>query len=267
MSRISPLFTALQGNNQKALIPYIMVGDGGVAYTVAAMHALVEAGADIIELGMPFSDPMADGPVIVKAAERALATGASTNDVFAVVQQFRQSNSTTPIVLMGYLNPVEVMGYANFVKQCSAVGVDGVLIVDLPAESAGELDALLKQAGLDFIFLLSPTTTDKRMAHIVSIARGYVYYVSLKGVTGANASLDSSDVNSNLARIKAMTQLPIGVGFGIHNAATAQAVAPNADGVIVGSALVKLFAEDEGAALTAKLQHKMQELRLALDTL
>lgn len=236
MSRIETTFQQLNG--KKALIPYITVGDPDTATTLALMHSLVANGADIIELGVPFSDPMADGPTIQLAAERALANGVSLRDVFAVVAEFRKSNADTPVVLMGYLNPVHKMGYAEFARAAAEAGVDGVLTVDNPVETIEPLYRELKACGLDTVFLVAPTTSEARMAAIGQLASGFVYYVSLKGVTGS-AQLDTDEVAAKLAVLRRHISIPIGVGFGISDAQSAAKVAQVADAVIVGSRIVK----------------------------
>jgi len=266
MSRIASCFAALKAQNRKALIPYIMAGDPSPDVTVPLLHEIVAAGADLIELGLPFSDPMADGPVIALAAERALAGGTSTLKALEMVAEFRKTNTTTPIILMGYLNPVEIIGYEAFVARAAAAGVDGLLMVDLPPEESGALGEILAKHAIDPIFLLAPTTTDARIEHVVNAARGYVYYVSLKGVTGSSA-LNTAEVDARIRQIKAKTDLPIGVGFGIHDRATAQAVGAAADGVIVGTALVRSFAEHAPADAIKAITTKIKELRLALDDL
>lgn len=243
MSRIKGCFSQLKENSKKALIPYIAAGDPNPEITIDLMHAMVESGADIIELGIPFSDPMADGPVIQKASERALKYGTSLTDVLAMVKIFRERNNYTPIVLMGYLNPIEIMGYENFAKTANQSGVDGVLTVDIPPEEAQSYVSVLKNNDLDPIFLLSPTTTKERMKVICGFASGFVYYVSVKGVTGTSA-LNTSEVSERLDIIKEVTDLPIGVGFGIKNAETATAIAQFSDAVIVGSALVNLVEQN-----------------------
>ncbi|MDC9714587.1 MAG: tryptophan synthase subunit alpha [Gammaproteobacteria bacterium] len=237
MSRINPVFKNLEKQEKKAFIPFITAGDSGLDNTFELMQTLVANGADVIELGVPFSDPMADGPVIAKSHERAVAGGVSLRDVLTLVKKFRQSNDTTAIVLMGYLNPIEVFGYQAFADAAQESGVDGVLVVDMPPEEAHDLKACLDESGVDFIFLVAPTTTDKRLKSLASIASGFVYFVSLKGVTGAG-HLDVDSVNSNLSRIRQYINLPVGVGFGIKDADTAKAVCQNADAVIVGSSLV-----------------------------
>lgn len=266
MSRIAAVMAELKQRGRKALIPYITGGDPVKSATVPMMHALVEAGADIIELGVPFSDPMADGPTIQLACERALLQGTSLRDVLAMVAEFRQQDNRTPVVLMGYLNPVEAMGYQTFVSAAKEAGVDGVLMVDLPPEEAEDVGAIFREAELDVIYLIAPTTTDARIASIAASGSGYVYYVSLKGVTGS-AALDVDDVARNLERIRQCVSLPVGVGFGIRDGATAAAVGAVADGVIVGSAIVNLIAAQEKAPEQARQQVAalMQEMRQALD--
>jgi tryptophan synthase alpha chain len=266
MSRIAAVMDTLKQQGRKALIPYITGGDPAKDATVPMMHALVEAGADILEIGVPFSDPMADGPIIQLACERALAHGTSLRDVLAMVTEFRQQDSRTPVVLMGYLNPVEAMGYEAFVASAKEAGVDGVLMVDLPPEEAEEIGGIFREAELDVIYLIAPTTTDARIASIAASGSGYVYYVSLKGVTGS-AALDVDDVARNLTRIRQQVSLPVGVGFGIRDGATAAAVGAVADGVIVGSAIVNLIADHAGAPDKARHQVStlVREMRQALD--
>ncbi|MEP5231984.1 MAG: tryptophan synthase subunit alpha [Alloalcanivorax sp.] len=244
MRRIESCFQRLDGQNRKALIPFVTAGDPVKDVTVPLMHAMVDAGADIIELGVPFSDPMADGPVIQLACERALAHNTSTRDVLAMVKTFRETNTQTPVVLMGYLNPVEVMGYETFAKAAADAGVDGVLLVDLPPEEALDVKPLMDAHGLDMIFLVAPTTSDARIKLIGQAGSGYLYYVSLKGVTGS-ATLNVDEVASRVETIRNLAQLPIGVGFGIKDAESAQAVSRVADGVVVGSALVNQIAENK----------------------
>jgi len=244
MNRIDTCFAELKKQGRTALIPYLMAGDPIPGITVEVMHAMVKAGADVIELGVPFSDPMADGPVIQAACERALRRKTTMQDVFVIVKSFRATNQNTPIVLMGYLNPVETMGYSQFAQAAQQAGVDGVLTVDLPPEEGSELLSAFDDAGLAPIFLIAPTTTEERMPRICQASRGFVYYVSLKGVTGA-AMLDVASVTKKAAHIRSFTDLPVGVGFGIKDAETAAKVANVADAVVVGSAVVKLFAENE----------------------
>ena len=267
MSRIAIRFQQLASVGRKALIPYLTAGDPAPEHTVGFMHALVEAGADIIELGVPFSDPMADGPVIQLACERSLAAGTSLEKVLAMVAEFRQQNQDTPVVLMGYLNPVEAMGYDIFAGRCAEVGVDGVLLVDLPPEECDSVAPVLRAQGLDMVFLVAPTTTESRIARIAAAGTGYLYYVSLKGVTGA-ATLDTGSVAEKVDTIRKHTQLPIGVGFGIKDAKSAAAVAGIADGVVVGSALVQCIADDpeHPDRVAEKLTAVLQSMRQAMDT-
>ena len=246
MSRITTRLMQLQADARKALIPYIVAGDPTREITVPLMHQLVRDGADILELGVPFSDPMAEGPVIQLAHERALAHGVTLSDVLDMVCAFRQQDNETPIVLMGYLNPVERMGYAGFATRAAEAGVDGLLTVDLPPEEARPLHDALQAVAIDSIFLLAPTTSEARIESIAAMATGYLYYVSLKGVTGAG-HLDVKSVEEKMQLIRAHTSLPVSVGFGIKDAASARAVAAIADGVVVGSALV-----DRSAAVLSR---------------
>lgn len=241
MSRLAKVFEQLQANGRKALVPYVVAGDPAPSYTVSLMHALVENGADIVELGVPFSDPMAEGPVIQLAHERALAHHVSLSQVLEMVAEFRRRDSDTPVVLMGYTNPVERMGYSTFATKAKAAGVDGLLTVDMPPEEAEETSRLLKDGGMDNIFLLAPTSSDERMAKVAALASGYLYCVSLKGVTGAG-NLDVASVKALLERIKAHSSLPVTVGFGIKDGKSAAAIAPLCEGVVVGSALVDRLA-------------------------
>ena len=250
MSRIASCMQQLKAANRKALIPYIVAGDPDRATTLATLRAMVGAGADILEIGVPFSDPMAEGPVIQKAHERALLSGMPLTQVLDLVREFRQSDNKTPIVLMGYANPVERMGYAHFADAAAAAGVDGLLTVDIPPEEAQALNAELKRVGIDNIFLLAPTTTDDRAKHICELATGYLYYVSLKGVTGAG-HLDATEVRNKLAHFRGFTSLPLCVGFGIKDAESARAISQTADGVVVGSVLVNAMAEQGSAAAAA----------------
>ena len=270
MSRIAATLSALAGAGRKALIPYICCGDPFADTTPAVMHGLVQGGADIIELGVPFSDPMADGPVIQQASERALARGVGLAQVLQVVREFRQQDARTPVVLMGYANPIERYelkhGAGAFVRDAAAAGVDGVLVVDYPPEECEAFAAQLKSAGLDLIFLLAPTSTDERMAEVGRLASGYVYYVSLKGVTGAG-HLDTEAVAQMLPRIRAHVSVPVGVGFGIRDADTARAVGRTADAVVIGSRLVQILQAQtrDNAPLAAR--DFMAEIRTALDSL
>ena len=260
MSRIQTTFEQLNGS--KALVSYITAGDPDLRTTLLLMHSLAANGADIIELGIPFSDPMADGPTIQRAAERALAQGVSLKDVLALVAEFRQSNAATPVVLMGYLNPVHKMGYTAFAQAAAAAGVDGVLTVDSPVETIAPLHEALKQQGIDCIFLVAPTTTEARIQTIASLASGFVYYVSLKGVTGS-AQLDTEAVSRKIELLRKHIDIPIGVGFGISDAESARKIAAVADAVIVGSRLVQTIADNPGneaAALAAVVAELKQAL-------
>lgn len=266
MSRIAALFSELKKTGKKALIPYVTAGDPTPAVTVDMMHGLVDAGADIIELGVPFSDPMADGPTIQLACERALKHNTSLRDVIAMVKEFRTKNSETPVVLMGYLNPVEAMGYSAFADAAQAAGIDGVLMVDMPPEESGENARVFADHGLDIIYLIAPTTTDERISEIAKFSSGYVYYVSIKGVTGS-AEIDVADVSKNLERIRSRVDVPVGVGFGINNGKAAAAVAAVADGVIVGSALVNKIAAnaEQPEVAIGEVQAVLAEMRAAMD--
>ena len=269
MSRISEILQRCQAQGRKALVTYIVNGDPRPELTLPAMHALVAAGADIIELGVPFSDPMAEGPVIQKGHERALAHHTSLAGCIEVAKAFRQSNKETPVVLMGYANPVERMGHENFCSAASEAGVDGLLTVDLPPEEAEALKGSLEKAGLDNIYLIAPTTTEPRMQSIVTLASGFVYYVSLKGVTGAG-HLDVASVEEKVATIRQYTDLPLLVGFGIKDAASAKAIGACADGVVVGSVLVKAMGEaaDESVdAICERLSSLTASIRSGLDSL
>jgi len=243
-------------------VTFITAGDPTLAQTLANMHALVRGGADVLELGVPFSDPMADGPIIQRASERALAAGMNLLQVLDLVAEFRTTDTTTPVVLMGYLNPIERMGYQTFAQRAAAVGVDGVLMVDLPPEEAAECAGTLKAAGLDHIYLLAPTSDLARMRTICALATGFVYYVSVKGVTG-DKTFDRDEVKEKIALIKSVTDLPVGVGFGIKSPATAAALATLCDAVIVGSALIEIIENHPAAALP--LEQFVGTLRCALD--
>lgn len=243
MSRLSPTFELLKSESKTALIPFITAGDPQPSVTVNLMHDMVAAGANVLELGIPFSDPMAEGPVIQAACERALEHNVSLHDVLDMVAEFRTKNNDTPIVLMGYLNPVEVMGYETFAEAASKAGADGLILVDLPPEEGADLVDALKAKDIDPIFLLAPTTTDDRIEKICNIASGFVYYVSLKGVTGA-ANLDVDSVVKKVNQIRGHTSVPVGVGFGIRDAESAAQVGAVADAVVVGSAVVKRVAEN-----------------------
>ncbi|MBV8380406.1 MAG: tryptophan synthase subunit alpha [Paucibacter sp.] len=264
MSRIEATFAALRAQGRKALIPYVTAGDPYPETTVELMLAMAEAGADVIELGMPFSDPMADGPVIQQAAERALANGVTLNQVLGFVAAFRKKNQATPVVLMGYANPVERHGAERFVADAQAAGVDGVLIVDYPPEECADFARSLDAAGLAPIFLLAPTSTEARMAEVGKLARGYVYYVSLKGVTGAG-HLDTAAVAAMVPKIRAHVSVPVGVGFGIRDGATARAVAESADAVVIGSRLVELLSRQPRDNVGLTGAQFIREIRAALD--
>ena len=268
MSRIAALFSELKKTNKKALIPYVTAGDPNPNVTVSMMHGLVSAGADIIELGVPFSDPMADGPTIQLACERALKHNTSLRDVISMVAEFRQTDPNTPVVLMGYLNPVEAMGYETFAKAAQKAGIDGVLMVDMPPEESGENAQIFADHQLDIIYLIAPTTTDARISEIAKFSSGYVYYVSIKGVTGS-AAIDVVDVSKNLERIRNRVDIPVGVGFGINNGEAAAAVASVADGVIVGSALVNKIAAnaDQPEKAISEVQAVLSEMRTAMDAI
>ncbi len=270
MSRIAPTFEALKSRGRKALIPYITAGDPHLDTTVQIMLAMAAAGADVIELGVPFSDPMADGPVIQKASERALAKGVGLARVLDYVRAFRSANTRTPIVLMGYANPIERYelqhGEGSFVAACVESGVDGVLVVDYPPEECETFARRLQASGIDPIFLLAPTSTTQRMQHVGRIASGYVYYVSLKGVTGAG-HLDVTAVASMVPRIRSHVQLPVGVGFGIRDAASAKAIGAVSDGVVIGSRLVQLLEGEPRDNVARVAGEFIAEIRAALDAL
>ena len=269
MTRIAATFARLQSAGRKALIPYVTAGFPYADITPSLMHGMVEAGADIIELGVPFSDPMADGPVIQKAGERALALGIGMVQVLAMVRAFRERDQETPVVLMGYANPVERYdlgrGRGAFIRDAAAAGVDGVLVVDYPPEECEQFAADLKAAGIDLIFLLAPTSTARRMQQVARIASGYVYYVSLKGVTGAG-HLDTGAVEQMLPRIREHVQVPVGVGFGIRDAATAKAVGRVADAVVIGTRIIQLLEDQPHERVVPAAAAFLREIRQALDT-
>jgi len=270
MSRIAATFEALRQKGRKALIPYVTAGFPYADITPDLMHGMVEAGADVIELGVPFSDPMADGPVIQRAGEAALALGIGMKQVLAMVTTFRQKDASTPIVLMGYANPVErydgVHGKGSFIRDAAAAGVDGLLVVDYPPEECEAFAADLKAKGIDLIFLLAPTSTPERMAQVGRIATGYVYYVSLKGVTGAG-HLDTEAVGRMIPRIREHVKLPVGVGFGIRDAHTAQAIGASADAVVIGSRIIQLIEAQPRDALVPAVREFLAGIRQALDAL
>lgn len=266
MSRLQATFNSLKQQQKTALIPFITAGDPHPSVTVNLLHDMVRVGANILELGVPFSDPMAEGPVIQAACERALEHNVSLKDVLAMVKSFREHDNITPIVLMGYLNPVEVMGYQVFADAAAEAGVDGVILVDLPPEEGEELVALLREKSLDQIFLLAPTSTDERIEKICQLASGFVYYVSLKGVTGA-ANLDVQSVDEKVTQIRGHTQIPVGVGFGIHDANSAAQIAAIADAVVVGSAIVKRVADnaDDPKKISKEVCGLISSMREAMD--
>ncbi len=275
MSRIAATFTQLQAQGRKALIPFVTAGFPFAGITPELMHAMVAGGADVIELGVPFSDPSADGPIIQKAGDRALAAGVGLVQVLAMVREFRQTNNSTPVVLMGYANPVErysqkrqradaQAGTSAFVQDAAAAGVDGVLIVDYPPEECEEFAAELKANQMDLIFLLAPTSTDERMQQVARIASGYVYYVSLKGVTGSGA-LDTNAVEAMLPRIRQHVSVPVGVGFGIRDAATARAISRVADAVVIGSRIIQLIDGLPREQVATTAEKFLREIRTALD--
>ncbi|BAO44216.1 tryptophan synthase subunit alpha [Thiolapillus brandeum] len=268
MSRITQRFNDLQSRGRTALIPFITAGDPHPDITVGLMHDLVEGGADLIELGVPFSDPMADGPVIQRASERALAHHVSLGDVMDMVKAFRQDDPDTPVILMGYLNPVEVMGYETFAQRAAEAGVDGALTVDVPPEEGHDLIQALRGQGLDAIYLAAPTSHRQRLEMIAEAATGFIYYVSLKGVTGS-ANLVLDDVARKLAEIRDVTNMPLGVGFGIKDAPMAAAMANIADAVVVGSALVSRVEANASKPdkIGAELKQLLQEMRTAMDAL
>jgi tryptophan synthase alpha chain len=264
MSRIQARFASLKNQKRKALIPYITAGDPHPSLTVPLMRALVESGADILELGVPFSDPMADGPVIQRAGDRALKHGVGLLDVLKLVQEFRKSDASTPVVLMGYANPIEAMGVEKFVATAKSAGVDGVIVVDYPPEECEEFSRLAKASGIDPVFLLAPTSTDRRIAEVARIGSGYLYYVSLRGVTGA-ATIDISDVAARIPKIRAVTKLPIGVGFGIRDAESARRVAQIADAVVIGSRIIEVIEAGPAAEAVTRVKAFVQPIRRALD--
>jgi len=268
MSRIAATFDRLRAAGRKALIPYVTAGFPFADITPDLMHGMAAAGADIIELGVPFSDPMADGPVIQQAGEQALAAGVGMKQVLAMVREFRQRDDATPVVLMGYANPVErydlVHGRDAFVRDAAASGVDGILIVDYPPEECEDFAGKLRAAGLDLIFLLAPTSTGERMRQVARVASGYVYYVSLKGVTGAG-HLDTGAVEQMLPRIRSHVHIPVGVGFGIRDAATAKAIGKVADAVVIGTRIIQLLQDQPRERAVGAVGAFLREIRSALD--
>ena len=263
MSRIDITFEKLKQHNRKALIPFITAGDPSPEQTVPLLHALVAAGADVLELGVPFSDPMADGPTIQRASERALKKGVTLRSVLALVAEFRKQDANTPVVLMGYGNPIEAMGWDVFAQRCADVGVDGVLTVDFPPEESHDAFEHLQRHNIAPIFLLAPTTNEARIQQVAKLARGYVYYVSLKGVTGSG-SIDLSAIEEKMPQLRKHIKLPIGVGFGIRDAATAKAVAKLCDGVVVGSRIVQEIEDSTAQNVVENVGRLVKELRQAI---
>jgi len=264
MSRIPAKFVELQAQHRKALIPFITAGDPDPGQTVPLMQALVAGGADVIELGVPFSDPMADGPTIQRASERALTYGVSLHIVLGMVREFRKGDATTPVVLMGYANPIEAYGADAFARDAQAAGVDGVLIVDYPPEECAEFAATLKQADIDPIFLLAPTTVEARFAEVAKLGSGYIYYVSLKGVTGS-AAIDLDEVSQRVPAIRAKVGMPVGVGFGIRDAASAARIASVADAVVIGSKIIETIEQSPAGEAPARVTAFLSEVRAAMD--
>jgi tryptophan synthase alpha chain len=264
MSRIQGRFEALGRDRRKALIPFITAGDPHPSLTVPLMRGLVEAGADILELGVPFSDPMADGPVVQRAGERALKHGVGLTNVLAMVAEFRKADAATPVVLMGYANPIEAMGTEKFIAAAKAAGVDGVIVVDYPPEECEPFAAMAQKAGIDPVFLLAPTSTDKRIEQVARVGSGYLYYVSLRGITGA-ANIDFSEVSARIPRIRAATRLPIGVGFGIRDAESAKRVAQSADAVVIGSRIIQEIEAGSADGAVARVKAFLKPIRQALD--
>ncbi|HEX5393056.1 MAG TPA: tryptophan synthase subunit alpha [Rhodocyclaceae bacterium] len=264
MSRIQSTFARLQAEGRKALIPFITAGDPEPGLTLSLMQALVAGGADIIELGVPFSDPMADGPTIQRASERALSYGVSLRIVLGMVKEFRKQDANTPVVLMGYANPIEAYGWEAFAKDAAEMGVDGVLTVDYPPEECTEFTAILKAHGLDPVFLLAPTSGEKRFAEVAQSGSGYIYYVSLKGVTGS-ASLDMDEVAKRIPVIRSRVGMPVGVGFGIRDAATAAKVAAVSDAVVIGSRIIEEIENSPRDEAVARVTAFLKGVRDAMD--
>ncbi|WP_306477412.1 tryptophan synthase subunit alpha [Methyloversatilis sp.] len=265
MSRITQTLSALDAAGRKALIPFVTAGDPDLSVTVPLMHTLVEAGADIIELGVPFSDPMADGPTIQRASERALLKKVSLRQVIAAVAEFRTRNTTTPVVLMGYANPIEAMGVDAFADAASSAGADGVLVVDYPPEESREFARVVRAAGLDVIFLLAPTSTDARIRAVGEIGSGYIYYVSLKGVTGAG-HIDIDAVSKRIPLIRDMVGLPVGVGFGVRDGASAKALASVADAVVIGSRIIEEIENSPADEILPRVKTLLSGIRTAMDS-
>jgi tryptophan synthase alpha chain len=264
MSRIPARFDALRAKGRKALILFVTAGDPEPALTVPLMHALVESGADVLELGVPFSDPMADGPVIQRASERALARGVSLRDVLGMVKSFRARNAETPVVLMGYANPIEAMGTEKFLDEAKAAGIDGLIVVDYPPEECEAFAARARRNGLDLIFLLAPTSTDRRIEEVARLGSGFIYYVSLRGVTGAG-HLDVGEVLARLPKIRAATRLPIGVGFGIRDAESARRISREADAVVIASRLIQELESAPPGEAVERAKAFVRPIREAID--
>jgi tryptophan synthase alpha chain len=264
MGRIDTVFKQLKSTGKKGLIPFITAGDPDPSLTVPIMHALVESGADIIELGVPFSDPMADGPVIQRASERALANGMNLAQCLQMVKSFRETNHETPVVLMGYANPIEHMGIELFTERAKAAGVDGVLVVDYPPEECEEFSLQLHNAGMSPIFLLAPTSSPERIQHVAKVSSGYIYYVSLKGVTGSS-NINTAQVETITQEIRAQTKTPLAIGFGIRDAQSAKKLSNSADAVIIGSRLVQILEESTPQTRLQSLKNFILEIRTALD--
>ncbi len=266
MSRLAASFARLAAARRKALIPYVTAGHPGREITVPLMHAMVAAGADAIELGVPFSAPMADGPVIQRANEAALARGIGLRDVLEMVRGFRRTDDGTPVVLMGYANPIERIGVAPFLDAASEAGVDGLIVVDYPPEESESFAAAARERGIDLVFLLAPTSDERRIEQVARLASGYIYYVSLKGITGAG-HLDTTEVAQRVGRIKRSTALPVGVGFGIRDAATAKAIAAHSDAVIIGSRMIQILEDGEPGGAPQRAAAFIAQVRTALDEL
>ncbi len=264
MSRIQQTLNRLQKQNRKGLVPFVTTGFPSPELTVPVMHAMVEGGADIIELGVPFSDPMADGPVIQHASEVALQKGMTLEKVLDTVEKFRIRDENTPVVLMGYANPIERMGVDVFIDKAAAKGVDGVLVVDYPPEESVDFATKLKAKSMDMIFLLAPTSTDERIREIGNLASGYIYYVSLKGVTGSG-NLNVNEVTSRIEKIKKHVTIPVGVGFGIRDAATAKAIGASADAVVIGSRIIAELESVKPDEAASAVKSFLEEIRKALD--
>lgn len=267
MSRLDDCFNRLESSNKKALVPFITAGDPHEAFTLSCMHSMVKAGASIIELGVPFSDPMADGPVIQRASERALTAGMSLKGVLRIVKAFRESDNSTPVVLMGYLNPIEFMGYESFASEAAKAGVDGVLTVDIPPEESADLNKAYQKHGISPIFLLSPTSTEERIKKVAAVADGYIYYVSLKGVTGA-ANIEFDEIRQKVATIKKHTQIPVAIGFGVKTPDIAANIAKIGDAVVVGSALINCITDNTGDDIRAEeaVFELLESMRTVMDT-